>query len=70
MRSKGWLEVVPDEDARMQPFRLTAQGKKLLVRAIPAWEEAQHRAKELLGDNGITLLNQAAKKLGKVQADH
>ena len=70
MRSKGWLEVVPDEDARMQPFRLTAQGKKLLVRAIPAWEEAQHRAKVLLGDSGITLLNQAAKKLGKVQADH
>src|SRR4029077_20435124 len=27
MRAKGWLEVVPAEDAREQPFRLTAQGK-------------------------------------------
>src|SRR5690242_2589795 len=28
MRSKGWLEVVPGEDARTQPFRLTAQGRR------------------------------------------
>jgi DNA-binding MarR family transcriptional regulator len=27
MRAKGWLEVVPEEDARTQPFRLTAQGR-------------------------------------------
>src|SRR3954465_11826166 len=26
MRAKGWLEVVPAEDARAQPFRLTARG--------------------------------------------
>src|SRR5262245_53235854 len=30
MRANGWLEVVPGEDARTQPFRLTAQGKALL----------------------------------------
>src|SRR3979411_8264 len=35
MRAKGWLEVVPGEDARTRPFRLTAQGKKLLERAAP-----------------------------------
>src|SRR5438128_2437944 len=33
MRAKDWLEVVPGEDARTQPFRLTSQGKKLLERA-------------------------------------
>src|SRR5262245_44002494 len=70
MRAKGWLEVVPDEDARAQPFRLTTQGKRLLERAAPAWEEAQHQAKELLGEDGIALLNKAAKKLGMHQADH
>src|SRR5246127_548431 len=48
MRAKGWLEVVPDEDARTQPFRLTAQGKRMLERAVPAWENAQRQAKELL----------------------
>src|SRR3982751_6908460 len=40
MRAQGWLEVVPDEDARTQPFRLTPQGKRLIEKAVPAWEEA------------------------------
>jgi DNA-binding MarR family transcriptional regulator len=64
MRAKGWLEVVPAEDARTQPFRLTAQGKRLLERAVPAWEQGQQQAEELLGDDGIALLNKAASKLG------
>src|SRR5438874_11932996 len=34
MRAHGWLEVVPGEDARTQPFRPTAQGKRLLERAV------------------------------------
>src|SRR5947208_10431419 len=25
MRAQGWLEAVPDDDARAQPFRLTVQ---------------------------------------------
>jgi DNA-binding MarR family transcriptional regulator len=64
MRAKGWLEVVPAEDARTQPFRLTAQGKKLLERAVPAWEQAQSQATEFLGEDGIALLSKAASKLG------
>ena len=64
MRANGWLEVVPDEDARAQPFRLTPQGKRLIEKATPAWEGAQRHATELLGDEGIALLNKAAKKLG------
>src|SRR5262245_19012913 len=64
MRAKGWLEVVPGDDARTQPFRLTAQGKRLLDRAVPAWEEAQQKAGELLGVPAITLLRRAADKLG------
>ena len=30
LQAHGWLEVVPDEDARTQPFRLTPQGKRLI----------------------------------------
>src|SRR5213076_150866 len=57
-RGKRWLEVVPgDEDARAQPFRLTAEGRRLIEKAVPAWEEAQRRATELLGDEGIALLD-------------
>jgi len=64
MRSKGWLETVPGEDARMQPFRLTAQGRKLLARAVPAWARAQREATKMVGDDGIALLDEAAGKLG------
>jgi DNA-binding MarR family transcriptional regulator len=64
MRAKGWVEVVPGEDARTQPFRLTVQGRRLLERAVPAWERAQKQAEELLGNEGTALLNKAARRLG------
>ena len=68
MRAHGWLEVVPEEDARAQPFRLTAQGKRLIEKAAPAWERAQRRAEDLLGADGVALLTRAAGKLGAPQA--
>ena len=64
MRAKGWLEVVPGEDARTQPFRLTPQGKRLIEKAVPAWERAQRQAEQLLGEGGVALLTRAAGKLG------
>ena len=64
MRAKGWLEVVPGEDARTQPFRLTTQGKRLIEKAVPAWEQAQRQAQELLGEGGVALLTRTAGKLG------
>src|SRR5690348_9900390 len=67
LQSHGWLEVVPEEDARAQPFRLTPQGKRLIEKAVPAWEKAQQQATELLGSEGIALLDKAAKKAGLAQ---
>ena len=64
MMAKGWLEAVPEQDARTQPFRLTDQGRRLLERAIPAWEKAQEQAAELLGEPGVTVLDEAATRLG------
>jgi DNA-binding MarR family transcriptional regulator len=34
LQAHGWLEVVPDKDARAQPFRLTAKGRRLIEKAI------------------------------------
>ena len=68
LQAHGWLEVVPDEDARAQPFRLTPHGERLIEKAVPAWEEAQRRASELLGNEGISLLGKAARKVGMSQA--
>jgi DNA-binding MarR family transcriptional regulator len=69
LQANGWLEVVPDEDARAQPFRLTARGRRLIEKAAPAWEAAQRQAADLLGDEGIALLDRAARKVGMSQAN-
>jgi DNA-binding MarR family transcriptional regulator len=70
MRAKGWVEAVPGDDARPQPFRLTAKGKMLLERALPAWEQAQHKAGELLGTEGVVLLTSRVRKLGMPLGNH
>ncbi len=64
MRTQGWLEVVPSEDARTQSFRLTTQGKRLVEQAAAAWEKAQQEAEQLLGKEGMALLGKLAGKLG------
>jgi hypothetical protein len=40
-----------------------------IKQAVPAWEEAQRQAIELLGDKGIAPLDKAAKKSGMFKAD-
>ncbi len=63
MVEKGWLEILPDDDGRSHPFQLTAQGKRLMEKAIPAWERAQKEASKLLGDDGLRLLDAAIKRI-------
>ena len=65
MKARGWLEVVPDEDGRSQPFRLTLQGRKLLEKAVPAWSEAQQQVRKVLGAEFVDQLNQAIKRISK-----
>lgn len=65
MKARGWLEVIPDEDGRAQPFRLTNEGGKLLEKATPAWKKAQRQAKALLGEGMVDLLGQAVKRLNE-----
>lgn len=59
----GWLETVTEADARTQPFRLTAKGRQLLIKALPAWEQAQAQAEALLGDEGVAMLKTASRRL-------
>ena len=63
MRAKRWLEVVAADDARTQPFRLTDQGRRILERAIPAWEKAQKEAVQLLGEDVVAMLDRIVKNL-------
>lgn len=61
MMANGWLEVVPDEDGRSQPFRITPKGAALLEKAVPAWRQAQKKAAAILGEQGVASLNQAVR---------
>ena len=63
MKARGWVEVVPDKDGRAQPFRLTAQGHKLLEDAVPAWREAQQQVKNVLENGFVEQLNQTMKRV-------
>ncbi len=63
MRAKGWIEVLEDPgDARAHQFQLSRQGQELLEIAYPAWEQAQQKAENLLGDSGMEVLDQAADR--------
>ncbi len=63
MKARGWLEVVPGEDGRSQPFRLTSRGRKLLERAFSAWSEAQRHVKTALGERFVVELDHAMKRV-------
>ena len=54
--TNGWLQIVQDADARAQPFRLTASGRRLVEKAIPAWRRAQDQITTLLGEQGVRAL--------------
>ena len=68
MVANGWLEILPDEDGRSHPFRLTSEGKRLMEKAIPAWEKAQAEAKKLLGQDGLRLLDDAIQRVKAAHA--
>jgi DNA-binding MarR family transcriptional regulator len=64
MRANGWLEEVSGDDARIHSYRLSAAGRALLEKAIPAWRGAQREAKRLLGEAGVLGLRRFAREQG------
>lgn len=68
MVANGWLEIMPDDDGRSHPFRLTDEGKRLMEKAIPAWETAQAEAKKILGADGLKLLDAAIQRVKATDA--
>jgi len=57
MLKHGWIEEVPDDvDQRGAPLQATARGRKLLERIAPAWQRAQVKAKDMLGNTGVNFI--------------
>lgn len=52
MAKNDWLSVADGESGRNQRLTLNAKGRALLVKALPAWEEAQSKVKAVLGQRG------------------
>ncbi len=46
----GWVEIREHPDGRGVLLALTARGKQLLLDALPAWQEAQERARSLVAE--------------------
>jgi DNA-binding MarR family transcriptional regulator len=69
MRARDWLEVVDDDDGRAQPFRLTAKGRRLLERAMPAWKEAQAKVKKLIGADAVDSIDAAVRRIRAEQSN-
>ena len=62
MRRNGWLEV-EDGAGRSRPLRITPAGEALLAQVVPAWQQAQERARTLIGDEGAEAVVAMARKL-------
>jgi len=46
----GWVEVRDHPDGRGMLLSLTARGNQMLLDALPAWQEAQERARSLVAE--------------------
>jgi DNA-binding MarR family transcriptional regulator len=65
LEARRWISVEPGEDRRERRIELTAQGRRRLDSATPAWERAQHRLRSRLGPGAwTTLLAELARVAG------
>ncbi|MCZ6808008.1 MAG: MarR family transcriptional regulator [Deltaproteobacteria bacterium] len=63
MEDHGWLSVSPDQgqSGRSQSLTIESKGRKLIEKALPLWQGAQERARELLGERGARSMYSAAE---------
>ena len=52
MHANSWLTVTATDSGHKQQLTLTRRGKRLLGDSVSAWDEAQTRARALLGRRG------------------
>lgn len=50
LEARGLVETVPGEDGRERPYQVTEAGKQILVAVLPAWRQAQMKARNEMGD--------------------
>lgn len=51
LERQGWVSITEGEDRRKRFIALTPDGRDLLKRALPLWEQAQIRIQDYMGDD-------------------
>jgi len=51
LERQGWVSIKEGEDRRKRFIALTPDGRDLLKRALPLWEQAQIRIRDYMGDD-------------------
>ena len=49
LQKEGWVVIAPGQDRRVREVSLTADGRQVLDRAYPLWQQAQAHIAERLG---------------------
>jgi DNA-binding MarR family transcriptional regulator len=63
LRARGWLVLGQGEcGSRTRQLRTTPEGLEVLHRAAAAWREAQNKAEEILGAEGVAALGRMTEK--------
>src|SRR5689334_22058777 len=55
LRRNGWV-IVEQTGGLARSLRVSPEGHALIERALPAWREAQRKAKQLLGDEAAAAI--------------
>ncbi len=63
LENRGLIHLKPGKDHRTKMVTLTSQGQKVLIKALPLWEEAEGRFLKVLGK---TQWDKLLKNLTKV----
>ena len=63
MCARGWLRLAADGERRGHLIVLTERGQVLLQKCLPRWAETQAKTIRLLGQESVTALRTAMRKL-------
>ena len=64
LRKAGLIMVQEGKDARTREFSLSAKGEQQIVKALPAWRDAQKKTNKLLGKETVDALYTASRHTG------
>ena len=64
MLKLGLLSQGPGLDRRNRILEITTKGAQALEKALPLWDGAQNKVKELLGEEGLAVLLEKTKEIG------